>query len=553
MKKRIFSILLLTILLITAAYNVQADSDYMKLETAIKKLADYYDKNVMIRDNLDQIVQLNLNNKSFVEALEQLLAGTDYQYSYQANYYLIDKFEKESAAYASTAKTEIYRPKYISAQQLLKSVKSSEVEMIYLADQEYILLRGLPDKISDLKNTLAQIDSVDNPFQVKYHLTIIDISESQVNRKELAQAELSNDSGDISEFISTGNLIELVGSGIISQLNLIIEDTEELNQSIARPTLVTEIGETGSMVLSKEIIDYNFENNVLETERFEVQLLPERIDTENNRIATKIEFGVEGSSKLDTLTWLEAKKDTLLGVMNLQQSKRNRKKYGNSVEKEKRQFAVFIKAVPLSSLTEHTSIAANRGKIENQIETAGLDQVLWPENNQRISAWENRMQFIVSDEREFDLDIIMKNKNNDYSLEFLSRQGNDFIALGFDRFSLQDLKLGGRLLYTDEDFLLGAGFADMMDFATGFSAAAGYYPVFYNFNEEEWDNNYFWTELEYTAGSIFINFRYANKFEPEPFRLLTGVNVISQTQLLTGFAASKEEISRYLLGLRFDF
>ena len=555
MKRRVFSIFLLTIFLIMTSYHVQADSDlgYMKLERAIKKLADHYDKNIMIRDDLDQIVQLNLNNKSFAEALDQLLAGTGYQYIYQADYYLIDKFKKESAVYASSAETELYRPKCIPAQVLLKQVKANQVEMIYLADQDYILLRGLPKKISEIKEEIAKIDSPDNAFQIKYQLTVIDITELQLGRSELKQIELNPDSADVSEFISTGKLIEILGRGIIAQFKLLIEDTEELKQDIARPLIVTEIGETGSLILSKERINYNIENNVLEEEKFEVKLLPEKIDIKNNRAATKIEFAVQGSSKLNTSTWLEADKDTLLGVMNLEQSKTDRKRYSSSVEKAKRQFAVFIKAVPLLNLTANNSIVGNHSRIQNQIETAGLEKVLWPDNKKKISAWQNKLQLLVSDNKKVDLDIMINNKNNDYSLEFISRQSSDFMALGIDGFYLQDLKLGGRLLYTDQDFLLGAGFSDMIDFGSGISFGAGYYPLFYNFSEEEWNNNYFWTELEYRAEPIFINFRYANKFEAEPFRLLTGVNFISQSELLAGFAASSENISRYLLGFRFNF
>ncbi len=555
MKKRMFLILLLVIILIPSTFKVKAEtkSEYMNLETAIRKLADYYDKNIMLKDQLDQTVLFDYAGDSFTEALDILLKGSGYQYSYQANYYLIDKFEKESAAYAASANTEIYRPSYIPAERLLKMVKSSHVEMIYLSEQDYILIRGLPKNIKKIKRVLAEIDSLDNPFQVKYQLTVIDISEREVSRRELIHSELNLDSKDISEFLAAGNLIEIAGKGIISQLDLLLEDREELNQSIARPALVTEIGEIGRLVLSKERIDYNIENNILEEEKFEVELLPERIDTENNRIATKIEFAVQGSSKLNTLTWLETGKDTLLGVMSLVQSKSNRSNYGSAVEKAKRQFAVFIKAVPLPNLTTDTSIVANHSQIQNQIEIAGLDRVLWPDNKQNLSAWENKLQLFVSDNRKVDLDIMMKNKNNDYSLEFISRQNDNFMALGIDGFYLQDLKLGGRLLYRDEEVLLGAGFSDMIDFGSGISASAGYYPVFYNFSEEKWDNNYFWTELEYRAEPIFINFRYANKFESEPFRLLTGFDLIAQTQLLLGFTASREDISSYLLGLRFNF
>ncbi|MBS3793240.1 hypothetical protein KGY77_11435 [Candidatus Bipolaricaulota bacterium] len=537
--------------------GVKAETSFRNTElaAAVTELAETNAKKVIFSTRPEGKVNTVLEDKDFEGALSQLLSGTPYQFTKKGSYYLVGKFEPGSLEFASHSERLIYKPRYLPAKELAQSLSIPEIRVEVLEETGHLLLQGLPEDLTRAERAIQKLDSEDNPYQVRFELTVIDIKQLKGREFELSAAELGSDTSGPLEFITSGQAIELLTADVFDLIEVTAKRSNEKNKSVARPSLVTALGETGSFSFSREVIYGGGWVDGLESAGLTTTITPIRKTRPEEEVKTSLELSVEGSSEFSTTTWLKPGKRTFLGLLNLNQNYSNNSQFSHSSRQEERTLALYITASPVGTLPEEkthkSSLESERVSKRPAMEMGGLGQLLFPEGGYDFFSGRGSLQFLFDGS----LDLSLEDSGKGSGLEFVSGETNGYLSFSFDFPMNEALQLEGR--YTQlpgEGQKAALGLTDRFEFGPRLTLGVAYYPLIYQFAKGIWNNPGGWVKLEYLSDQFFANILYASRLEPDELKAELGVKLPTSFYLV-GRAVGTLDIGfyRYLVGLRVDF
>ena len=537
------------------------------------ELADMHGESVVTVSDLEGTVTASVEGEEFIEDLSKLLAGTPYRHTSQAGYYLIGEFEPDEGSYAQAAERRVYEPRYLTAERLKQMLNAPSVEIKILSEKDYLMLRGLPEDIDKAFSRLEDIDSEDNPYQIDYRLTVVDISGREVARRELDRAVFSPEPGEVAEFTSTRELLEIAAPEILEELNISAFDELDADERVARPALVTELGETGMISLSEEIVAEEAGEVILEQESFTLEITPEQIDKEDFRVATEVDLSAGGSTDFNTTTWLEAEEDTMLGLMSLKQSQRSASTLSHATRQEERQFAVYLSAGPRGTLetadtTEADELAGGDDNPSGEDEDSLLpseatdiadldgmhDLLLGEEEARAFRAKPNYIQAMASEEGLIEVDAFWESDSTQQSFRLSTRRSEEYVRAVYEYPLVDLMKISAMGIFRfDEYDRYTLGLTDRSEFSPDLWLEAGYYPYLYQPGDGESETHLGMIQMEYTPGPIMLNLTYNYGLETEPLKAQAGINLTSSLSVVGSAYGYLNYLDRFLFGLRFEF
>ncbi|MFP4136602.1 MAG: hypothetical protein ACLFTO_06205 [Candidatus Acetothermia bacterium] len=543
---------------ISPGVNAETSFRNTELKAAVNELAEMNGKKVIFSTRPEGKVNTVLEGEDFEGALSQLLSGTPYQFTKKSSYYLVGKFERGTLEFASHSERLIYKPRYLPAEELDSSLTLPNVRTEVLDETDHLLIQGLPKDIEKAKQELARLDSEDNPYQVRYELTIVDITKRKEDKFELSAAEIASDADGPVEFIASEQAMELLSGDILEFIDVTARTSNERSKSVARPSLVTALGETGSFSFSRESIYSETWNTGMEAAGIEASLTPIRKSRPQNEVKTEISLQVSGKSELNTTTWLEPEKRSLLGLLKF---KRSAEKIATSSElsdEEEKTFALYIKAIPVGTLPadgqsgnrEPTQNSSLEGSFSPSIDMNGVGQLLFPEQENAFSSVKGDLQFL-SDGR---IDFSLEGSETSSGIEF-TRGGTDSylnLSMNFPINSALNWK-GEYIRDTGGGQRAVLGVTDEFDFNSGWTLGITYYPLVFQPAKGVLEHHEGLVQLGYSSNPVFMEVQYGTEIFPARLRAEVGVKLPTSFYLVGSAVGDSEGFNRYLAGLRVRF
>lgn len=533
-------ILLVTILMLLIAPGVEAVVyQNISLAEVISQLAEEHGEKVIFLDWPEEVVTVEIAEEDFTAALAQLLTDSSYRFTRQGSYYLIGTFGLDSAQFAARADSLIYRPRFIKAAELADKLKSPRLRLTLLSDSDTLFIQGLPEDLVAAERKIQALDQPEQLQQLRYQLTVIDLSTEARDYFHVRTAELSNEvSGEIS-LLAEEQGIEFYPASYLNRFNLNFRESREESLKVARPSLVTTPGERGSLTVSEETFAWSDPEAGWEEMNFQTVITPHQVASTEKRVKTGVEFRSGSTSELATVTWLDVGEEILLGYLNLDQTSKGMEIASRSGAKKSRLLAIYITVMPVEN-KEAASLN-------------GLERLVLPEHQSETYSKPGHLQALIGTDLTLDLDFSRQYDGIKTSLDFASRQGTDFMRLGLGFSLFSGLELRGTLNFGSEiDTALGFGLTDRVNIAPDLELAAAYYPLMYDFSTGLVSSDQGWVELAYRPEPIFLEFRYSFGDEPAPLRIQTGYKLKDSTYVVGAISGGFTGINRYLLGLRLN-
>lgn len=553
------SLLVLLVLITVISSGLRAETSFQNtdLATAITELAEIKGEKVLFSTRPEGRVSSIPKGEDFQSTLSQLLSGTPYRFTRKNSYYLVGKFAPGSMEFALHAKRFIYKPKYLPAEELAQNLSLPDLRIEVLSETGHLFLQGLPEDLRMAKRSLREMDSEDNPYQVRFKITVIDIQKIKGGKLELSTAKLGSDENGPVEFITSGQALELLSASVFDLVEVTAEKRSKKNEAVARPSLLSSLGETVSFSFSRETISDDSWIEGMESAGTSISVTPIRKTRPENEVKTSIELSVEGRSEFNTTTWLKPGKRTFLGLLKLNQNFSRSSFLSQSNEKQERTFALYISAKPLGTLptgdkTQESSFedVQKPGFQPPIVDWGGLGEMLFPSKDRSPSSGLGHFQFLSDGS----LDLYLEDSGTGSALRFSTGGANDYLSFSLDFPINKELKLKGRYAQLqDGEKSIDLGLTDKFQFNSSLSLGVTFYPFSFRLTERIWKNPRGWLKLEYSSDPVFASLRYASNLEPYQSRAEVGINLLSSFYLVGRAVGNFEGISRCLAGLRFDF
>ena len=440
----------------------------------------------------------------------------------------------------------IYQPEYLPVEVLKERLSFPELRIVDIDEKGYLLLQGDENKINEAEKVLKKMDSRETPYQIKYTLTVIDLSRENNSKIDLSAAGFSSEEGDNVAFLSENQVLELYSPEVMDYLEMETAAGKNLSQRIAQPTVVTAFGESGSISFSEEYFGLEEELHNPDASSLRVNLSPRKLNKEQG-IKSRVELEVNDVRELNTTTWTELGESTMVGLMTLKQQQEKVSIFGQQENIKKRHFAVYMTAE-----TRKSQNIESKRKKSFSASLDGADQMLLNLNNDSFSERENYIQ-LLGGENNPQLDFYLESAESGISTELWTRE-EEFINLGVN-FPLKDsLKLGSQFIHQQENGLsLGLALNDYVSFGDNFWLAASYIPLIYNFETEDVKTNHGWIEAGYNPGTIFFKICYSSDYISQRLRLETGFRVYNNFYLTAAGVGDTSGIEYYLGGIKLQF
>ena len=537
--------------------GVKAETSFRNTEltAAISELAETHDKRVFFSTRPEGTVTTTLKDKDFEGGLNQLLSGTPYRFTEKSSYYLIGKFEPGSLEFATHSERLIYKPRYLTAEELAQSLSIPGVRIEILDETGHLFLQGLPEDLARAEGAIQKLDSEDNPYQVRFELTVVDIKNLRGSKFELSAAELGSDTSGPLEFVTSGQAMDLLSASVLDLIEVTAKKSKERNKSVARPSLVTALGEAGSFSFSREAIYGGVWIDGLEDAGMTTTITPIQKTRPEEKVKTSIKLSVEGSSEFSTTTWLKPGKRTFLGLLKLNQNYSNNSQFSSSNRQEERTLALYITARPVGTLpegeTHKSSLESGPVSKRPAMEMGGLGQLLFPEGDYDFSSGRGSLQFLFDGSIDLDLEDTGKGSG----LEFITGGTSGYLSFSLDFPIKKALQLEGRYSkLAEEGQSVALGLTDNFELSSGLSLGVSYYPLIFRASEGSLDYPCGWFKLEYSSSPVFANVRYASRLKPSKLKAELGFKLPTSFYLVGSATGTIEEgFYRYLLGLRLRF
>ncbi|MFW6409753.1 MAG: hypothetical protein ACOCZR_01810, partial [Halanaerobiales bacterium] len=388
----------------------------------------------------------------------------------------------------------------------------------------------------EMGSVIAEIAQLKN--EVQYQLTVVDISDESCHKINLEQLAVSSEDEDVFDFTRAGSAMEAAISDIINNIAVNAENSIEKSLNVIKPGLVTEIGTSGSINISEEILSWSAGEMSIEETSFTAVITPERVSSKGE-IMTDIEFNAEGSSLFSTITRLKPEQTKLIGLLQMNSNKLKEKLVDKTEVRKDRFYAVFISAAPSGS--------------SPVVELAGLDQIVFHGHLPEHRFKPEYMQYLFAPSSKPDIDFYLQDRETDNVVRFSARDGSTYLQLGLGFPVAEGLIVDNRLIVVDsEDMRLLFGVEDNVNITSSLKLRAGYYPAVCSFTEKNFVEQAGYAEVDYKPKSIFMNLRYSYNIEKDSVRLQTGYQLHSAPYVVTAVSGDFEEINRLLIGFRFE-
>ncbi len=548
--KKLTVIIIIGILISVFSFSIQA-SDIVFHETELKEaLQDYaymMDKEIIFAGDLTTKVSGVFDDQDFEKGLKSLLAGTDYHWTFDDGYYLVGDFAEGSPLMAAMSETAVFQPQYRNGYTLVAELNQEGVEIKYLESKNLLIVQALPEKLQEIKAEYERLDSPDNPYQVEYSLKIIELTEGFISETGLNELILSSEESEV-QFFSKNRVLETGGFGHFSLINFDAALSSERIYLAAEPNLVTAFNHTARMEVIQETILAQQGSSGLD-HHIVIELTPERITADKQRINSQVNIEITGSSELNTNIWTASGETVLVGIINFAEEKRSGHFYRNRDEKRQRSCALYLSASSIGSLPveERNAFSLDgfdvlMGEEKSEINYRERLQVFWEQNsadggiNYELSA--------LNKERKWGFDLRVHNPAN--TLEMLQ--------LGPDFYVIDDLRLLTRLqMHETEDTLLKLGLGELLDISESFSLSADYFPLIYNVNQRQTTGDSYWSaEGEIRSAPLFLNLKYTTENNMQPLQGMLGSRLIGNMFVVAGASGNERSVEKVHLGLRFE-
>lgn len=441
----------------------------------------------------------------------------------------------------------IYHPKYLPAEILKNKINFPELRIVVIEEKNYLLLQGAEKKIEEAKKALAKIDNENTPYQIKYTLTIIDLSRENGKAFDLFSAAFTSEAGDDVSFLNKDQVIEIYSPSALDSLKFSVSETGNFSQRTARPSVITALGESGNIFFSEEYFGLEEEFHKSDASSLRVNFKPLKLNSDKG-IKSEVEVEVNDVRELKTTTWTELGENNLLGLMTLKQHKKSNSIFGEEENIKKRSFAIYLQAEAKTTINNDNSSKKN---FSSSLD--GADQILFNVDSNQTPQRKNGFQILFGKKRGADLDISLKNAAAGVSGQLCSR-GDEFFDLGINFSLRKSLKLGAHLIQQkNEGLSIGFAFDDYVRFGDGFWLAASYLPLIYSFEKKELVTNQGWIEAGYDPGPISFKLRYNSDYKPDDLQLETVFKIKNNFYLAAAAVGDSSGIENYLGGIRFNF
>ncbi len=540
MKKRTVLILLIAIFL--AAGSVQAGLVYNEadLSKAIQEVADLKDENIVFIEEPEGVITEEIDtDRDFLAILDELLSDTGLRAVEHSNYYLIGRFSHDSVEFASKSETIFYRAKHLSAGELADELDTDDLRVQVFEERDKLLIQGLSVDVKEAREKLASIDVADNLYQIQYDLVVIDITEEKDKNLSLDELTVSSEEDDGFQFVYSDSGLEVLTSEIIERMAGTAQETSLESLSIANPSLITEVGSTGYLNMSEEIISWGQEDVILQEIEFSTEITPYNI-TGGGEIETDVEFLVGSGTDFSTTVRLPAGETELIGLLKMSEEKVAERLIGKDKYDRERTYAIYITAAP-----------AEDGPVAR---LGGIDNLIF-QNNARASYSEaSYFQVLFDDQLRLDLDFHVQDEITGNIVDFKTRSGLSYLEFGLGLPIVNGLSLDTKTVITDYNQLSWLlGLVDRVEITENLKLKAGLYPVVFSFNQPELKNYAGYGEISYTPAPLIFNLKYLHNLGEDTFRFETGLNLESLPYLMVAATGDLEGLNKLLFGLRFQF
>ena len=540
MNKNTLLIIFILILLITQPVLAKMNFEDTTLTSAIREIAEIKGKKIIFIEKPNSNITKQVDTEQeFHIILEELLQESNLMYVQYKNYFLIGEFSKNSREFANLSETLVYETKFVSPEILAQNLNYPDLRMKVFKNSNKLLIQGLPKDIKKAKKKIVRLDKKNRFPQVKYQLAVIDITEESKNSLNLEEVSASTENEDAFEFIKSDNSLEIITSNIIDNINISNTNIKSSSIVMANPSLVTEIGTTGSLNITKEVLEINGEQTSIEETNFSTQITPQRI-TEDGRIKSKVSFNANGVTNFSTTTLHESNKTILLGLLRL-----NKSKFTDSMKEEssvdhKRTYAIY-----LSAASSSTNMAA---------ELNGLDNLVFADQGQDNQLKANHLQLLMDKKYNYDIDIYYESESSKNAFYLKSRNGSSYLESGYSIHIIDGLSTDLKAIWESNDNRkIAIGIDDSVRLTNNFKLKAGFYPAVYSIDNEVFVKPAGYTELEYSPEPIFFKLRYNYRLKNKRYRLETGYSFNEYYSLVLAINSNLNDDNTILAGLKYNF
>ena len=540
MKKRVVLLLLIAIFL--AIQSVQAGLVFnnQELTTVLQEVADIKGEKLIFIGEPDKRVTLSVDlDSEFPEILNDLLTGSGYRAVAHGSYYLIGRFSHDSAEFASQSETFFYQAEYLSPEELAEKLDMEELRVRVLDDRNELLIQGLPADIKTAREKLAAIDVADNLYQVQYDLVVIDITEESSKNINLSEVAVSSEQDDGFEFLYADGSLEFLTSEIINQIAGTAERTRLESLSIARPSIIIEVGSTGYLNMSEEVLSWDEAGTIFQEIEFSTELTPYNI-TGGGEIETGFEFLVGSGTDFSTTVRLPAGETELLGLLKISEDKANKRLTGKSEYQQERTYAIY-----LSAGLAGAGPAARLG---------GLDSLIFQSQSRDYKPETSYFQMLADSQLRLDLDFQFQDELTGNLVEFKTRSGISHLEFSVGLPIVNGLSFNPRAVISDYNQLsLLLGLVDSVEIIDNLELSAGLYPLIFSFNQAELLDYAGFGEISYKPAPLIFNLRYSHNLVADPLRFETGIRLKNLPYLMVAATGDLDGLNRLLFGLRLKF
>ncbi len=384
-------------------------------------------------------------------------------------------------------------------------------------------------------------------FLVEYQLEIIRIDEADWQKLGLQGLKFELDMQDLFSLITANNLLEIAGIGSRALVQLEAYRTEEIVRTVSKPVLVTELTQPVSFKISEKIIELDNSlpgRKLTHDQIMYLSLLPERLDPEG-RILTELEFNTGGTSAVETKFWSEKNQMRLIGIITWNRDTALSESWAEGSRSEVATFALYL---------THNLINIDHERESNIMTMDGLNRLLWAQPS-IISNYPGYIEILSPPE----FDLLLLNQSRGLALEMTIKNIlQPVIFIGIDGIAYEDLRLGFRVMRNRDKDSNQLEFAPVLNervfFDPYLEIFAAYYPFFYNMSRAE-----FILESAYSLGltlkyhPLSARIKYSSNLGSSELQLMLGYSLSNSVTVLAGVEGSREEIDRYIAGIRVNF
>ena len=540
MKKYI--VLLCLILILIPLSNIKAANNFqgMELTEAIEQLAEMKSKNVLFLSEPQGKVGSEVNlEESFSKVLLNILSSTNFQFVEHNEYYIIGIFSDESAQFAQLSDTIVYETKYLTPKVLIERLDDANVEIKPSEDNSKVIIQGLPKDIKKVKDKIVTLDKKENFPQIQYELTLIDITKESEQRINLEKIQASSEKNEYFEFYQSNNVLEIILNDLINSMEITVSDSYQRSMKVANPGVVTEIGTTGSLEITEEILTITEDDTVEQTTNFITEVTPERMASDG-KIKTDINIDSNQGVSFSTNLWLTSNQTELIGILSINNEDKDSSMTGRAMKKRKRTYAIYITAQPVSS--------------SPAVQLNGLDQIIFADYHDKPEIEDSSIQIMANKDFDYDLDLFIKNDKSANIFTLNSRESNQYLELGYGLNLKETLSADLKaIIEKDIENRLLLGMSDRVNLTSNFQFSAGYYPIVYLMESSKLSESAGYVNLRYNPNPILFNLRYNYNLKKYPYRFDTGFDFNKNWTLMMSVKGNKDKMDNILAGLKYNF